>query len=144
MKIRLLATPLGLKPCYPEDYDDAKKLRIGQIYEADIKMPRNPKFHRLFFALINTGYAYIPGDVQDYYFKNVEGFRKSVLIAAGFTRVFYDIRRQSFIEEAESISFSNMDEARFKEVYEGCKNVIFTLISKYVSIEEFEANLSNF
>ena len=107
-------------------------------------MPRNPRFHRLFFALIHTGYAYIPGDVQDYYFKSVEGFRKSVLIAAGFTHVFWDIQRQSFIEEAESISFSNMDEARFKDVYERCKTVIFNLISKYVTEEDFEKNLSNF
>lgn len=144
MKLNLLNTAHGLVPLYDEDYDEKRKLKVGQVYQADIRMPRNPKFHRLFFALINTGYAYIPGDVQDYYFKNVEGFRKSVLITAGFTRVFYDIRRQSFIEEAESISFSNMDEARFRDVYERCKDVIFSLISKYVTIEEFERNLSHF
>ena len=144
MKIQLLNTPIGLKPCYPDDYDEAKKLRIGQIYEAEIKLQRNPKFHRLFFALINTGYAYLPGDIQDHYFKSVEGFRKSVLIAAGFTKVFYDIRRNAFLEEAESISFRNMDEAKFRDVYDRCKDVIFSLISKYVSIEDFEENLNRF
>lgn len=144
MRIQLLNTPLGLKPCYSEDFDETKKLRIGEVYEAEIKLQRNPRFHRLFFALINTGFAYLPGDVQDYYFKSVEGFRKSVLIAAGFTNVFYDIKRQTFLEEAESISFANMDETRFKEVYEGCKSVIFSLIGKYVTIEDFESNLLNF
>ena len=144
MKIQLLNTPLGLKPCYSEDFDETKKLRIGEVYEAEVKLQRNPRFHRLFFALINTGYAYLPGDVQDYYFKSVEGFRKSVLIAAGFTKVFYDIKRQTFLEEAESISFANMDDARFREVYEKCKDVIFSLIGKYVTIEDFESNLANF
>lgn len=144
MKLQLLNTPLGLKPCYSEDFDETKKLRIGEVYEAEIKLQRNPRFHRLFFALINTGYAYLPGDVQDYYFKSVEGFRKSVLIAAGFTKVFYDIKRQTFLEEAESISFANMDDARFRDVYEKCKNVVFSLIGKYVTIEDFESNLANF
>lgn len=144
MKVQLLNTPLGLKPCYPEDFDETKKLRIGEIYDAEIKLPRNPRLHRLFWALINTGYAYLPGDVQDYYFKGIDGFRKSVLIAAGFTRVFYDIRRQTFVEEAESISFSSMEDAKFRDVYERCKDVIFGLISKYVTKEEFESNLSRF
>lgn len=144
MKIQLLNTPLGLKPCYSEDFDETKKLRIGEVYEAEIKLQRNPRFHRLFFALINTGYAYLPGDVQDYYFKSVEGFRKSVLIAAGFTKVFYDIKRKTFLEEAESISFTNMDEARFRDVYDRCKDVIFAIIGKYVTIEDFESNLANF
>lgn len=144
MRIQLLNTPLGLKPCYPEDYDESKKLRLGEVYEADIKLQRNPKLHRLFWALMTIGYAYLPGDVQDYYFKGVDGFRKSVLIAAGYTRVFYDIKRQTFVEEAESISFSNMDDAKFRDVYNRCKDVIFSLISKYVTMEEFENNLSRF
>lgn len=144
MRLTLLNTPLGLKPCYPEDYDEAKKLKPGVVYEADVKVPRNYQFHKLFFALINTGYAYIPGEVQDAYFKGIDGFRKSVLIAAGYTRQFWSVKHQSFLEEAESISFSSMDDARFRDCYERCKDVIFSLISKYVTIEDFERNLANF
>lgn len=144
MRLQLLNTPLGLKPLYPEDYDEAKKLKQGEVYDADLKVPRNPRFHRLFFALINVGYAYIPGAVQDTYFKGVEGFRKSVLIAAGFSRQFWSVKHQCFMEEAESISFSSMDDAKFHDCYDRCKDVIFSLISKYVTIEDFERNLSNF
>ncbi len=144
MKLQLLNTPLGLKPCYPEDYDETKKLKVGVVYEAEIRVPRNYQFHKLFFALLNTGYAYIPGEVQDKYFKSIDGFRKSVLIAAGFTKTFWSVKHQAFLEEAESISFSSMDEARFREVYDRCKDVVFSLISRYVSVEEFESNLANF
>ena len=144
MKLQLLNTPLGLKPCYPEDYDETKKLKVGQVYTAEIRMPRNYRFHKLFFALLNTGWAYIPGAVQDAYFKSIDGFRKSVLIAAGFTKVFWSVKHQCFLEEAESISFANMDEAKFREVYDRCKDVIFSLINKYVTIEDFEQNLANF
>ena len=34
MEIRLLNTPSGLKPLYDEDYDQKKKLKIGEIYKA--------------------------------------------------------------------------------------------------------------
>lgn len=144
MKLKLLNTPLGLKPCYDEDFEEKKKLKLGEVYEADIKLVRNIRFHRLFFALINTGYAYMPERAQTGVFGSVEGFRKSVIIAAGFTKVYWNIRQKTFVEEAKSISFSNMDDAEFRDVYEKCKDVIWSLISKYVSIEDFERNLANF
>lgn len=144
MKLRLLATPLGLKPCYPEDYDESRKLKNGVIYEADIRVPRNYRFHKLFFALLNVGYAYIPGDVQAHYFPSVDAFRKSVLIAAGFVNRFWSVKHQCFLEEAESISFSSMDDARFRDCYNRCKEVIFGIIGRYVTEEEFERNLINF
>ena len=144
MKLKLLNTPLGLKPCYDEDFEEKKKLKLGEVYEADIKLVRNIRFHRLFFALINTGYAYLPERAQTGVFGSVEGFRKSVIIAAGFTKVYWNIRQKTFVEEAKSISFSNMDDAEFRDVYEKCKDVIWSLISKYVSIEDFERNLANF
>lgn len=144
MKLKLLNTPLGLKPCYEDDYDEKKKLKIGEVYEADIKLVRNIRFHRLFFALINLGYAYLPEKAQTGVFGSVEGFRKSVIIAAGFTKVYWNIRQRCFVEEAESISFNNMDDARFRDVYDRCKDVIFNLISRYVTKEDFERNLMNF
>ena len=144
MKLKLLNTPLGLKPCYDEDFDEKKKLKLGEVYEAEIKLVRNIRFHRLFFALINTGYAYLPEKAQTGVFGSVEGFRKSVIIAAGFTKVYWNIRQMCFVEEAESISFNNMDETKFRDVYDKCKDVIFQLISKYVTLEEFERNLMNF
>lgn len=144
MKLKLINTPLGLKPCYEEDFDEGKKLKLGEMYEADIKLVRNPRFHRLFFALINTGYAYLPERAQKGVFMTVEGFRKSVIIAAGFTNVYWNIREKCFVEEAKSISFANMDDAEFKDLYERCKDVIWQLISRYVSVDDFERNLSNF
>lgn len=144
MRLRLLNTPLGLKPCYDEDADEKKKLKIGEVYEADIKLVRNPRFHRLFFALIHTGYAYLPERAQVGVFGSVEGFRKSVIIAAGFTNVYWNIRQKCFVEEAKSISFANMDEAEFRDLYERCKDVVWQLIGRYVSQEDFERNLANF
>ena len=129
---------------YPEDYDEAKKLRNGEVYEADIRVPRNPRLHRKFFLLMETAYAYIPEAVQREYFPSVELFRKSVLIAAGFANRFWSVKHQCFMEEAESISFANMDDARFRDVYDKCCNVVFGIIGKYIKREDFEQVLSTF
>ena len=43
MKLNLLATPLGLKPLYPEDFDEEKKLKNGTIYTADIRSPSSTR-----------------------------------------------------------------------------------------------------
>ena len=144
MQINLLCTASGLVPASDSDYELKQKLKVGGIYQAEIKVKRNYQFHKLFFALINTAYAYIPGKVQSYYFPSVESFRKSVLIAAGFVNRFWSVKHQCFLEEAESISFSSMDEAKFKDCYERCKDVIFGIIGRYVTIEDFERNLMNF
>lgn len=144
MKLKLLNTPLGLKPCYDEDFEEKKKLKVGEIYEADIKLVRNIRFHRLFFALINTGYAYLPERAQTGVFGSVEGFRKSVIIAAGFTNTYWNIREKCFAQEAKSISFASMDETEFRDVYDRCKDVIWQLISRYVPQEVFKKNLTNF
>lgn len=53
MKIKLLNTSVGLKPLYDEDFEEKKKLKIGEVYEATIKRPRNLSFHRKYFGLIN-------------------------------------------------------------------------------------------
>lgn len=52
MKLLLLNTAQGLKPCYDEDFEERKKLKIGQEYMADVKVPRNLEFHKKYFALI--------------------------------------------------------------------------------------------
>ena len=41
MKILLHNTDRGLVPVYGSDFDEKKKLKIGEDYEAEIRQPRN-------------------------------------------------------------------------------------------------------
>lgn len=143
MKLQLLNTPQGLKPCYDEDYDAKKKLKLGEIYTAEIRLPRNLDFHRKFFALVNAGFAFLPEKAQDG-FRSVEGFRSYLIVAAGFYDVYYNPRLREFVEVPKSIKFSSMDNAEFEELYEKVKDVIFGLIGSRISVEQFENSLANF
>ena len=143
MKLNLYNTPSGLKPVYDEDFDEKKKLKVGEFYTAEIKLVRNPNFHRLYFGLINLAWAYLP-ESQTTGFKTKENFRKYVEIAAGCCDVIYHPKFKEWVEVPKSISFEKMDEAEFRTVYDGVKDVIFSIIGRFVSQEEFERNLSQF
>ena len=143
MRLQLLNTPQGLKPCYDEDYDAKKKLRIGEIYDAEIKLQRNPAFHRKFFALLNAGYAFLPERTQNG-FRSVEGFRSYLLVAAGFYETYFNPRLGEFVEQPKSLKFSAMDNEEFERVYESVKDVIFSLIGDRITPEQFDRALSNF
>ena len=136
---------MGLVPMYGEDYEEKKKLSIGKVYVADIKVPRNIMFHRKMFALLNTAWSLLPEKTQDG-FRSFDGFRAYLLVSAGFYDVYYSPRLREFVEIPKSMSFASMDEAVFNECYERIKDVIWGILSKKINItqEVFEQYLSNF
>lgn len=143
MKIYLLNTPVGLKPLFDEDGDLKKKLAIGKVYEANIKEVRNLEFLRKAHSLVNTAWAYLP-EKQTNGFRTVDNFRKYVTVAAGFCDVYYSPRLKEWVEVPRSWNFSSMSESEFQDLYEGIKRVIFSIIGRYVSEEEFMNNLIDY
>ncbi len=144
MKLLLLNTSEGLKPCYDEDYDNKKKLKLGVVYQVEIKKARNVEFHRKYFKLINLSWEYQNEGVINHFKNNVDLFRKTVEMSAGHCDTIYSIPRNEWIETPKSISFDKMDEIEFQDLYDRVKDVLFTVFLKKVSEEEFMRNLVNF
>lgn len=144
MKLHLLNTPSGLKPCYDNDFDEKKKLKIGEAYIADIKLVRNPKFHRLFYALVNLSWEYLSERHQRGFKDNVELWRKYLISAAGYVDVFYSPQLKQYVEYPKSISFEKMDEAEFKDLYDRVLDIVLSVLKDRVGKEEFDAMLNNF
>lgn len=143
MKIKLLNTISGLVPIYDEGFDEKKKLKIGEIYEAEIRLQRNIRFHRKFMALLNCAWAYLPEATQGG-FRTIENFRKYLTVAAGFCDVFYSPTYGQWVEIPKSLSFDKMDDAEFQKLYESVRNIIDSILANYVSPEEFSKHLLNF
>ena len=100
MKIFLVKQLNGtLKPAYNSDYDKVKKLKAGEEYVCEVKQPRNIRFHRKFFALINMIF-----DNQEVY-NNADRLRKDLIIEAGFYEEWVDVHGE-IKREADSISFA--------------------------------------
>mgnify|MGYP003314329938 CR=1 FL=1 len=143
MKLQLYCSDRGLVPCYDEDYDKSKMLVVGQTYDADIKVCRNPAFHRKFFALINCAWEYL-SEGRRAGFRTKDNFRKYLEVAAGFCEPFYSPKRGEWVEIPKSIEFGRMDNAEFEALYNGVRGVIDSLLASIVSKEEFDKYLARF
>lgn len=144
MKLNLFCTSTGLKPCYDEDYDEKRKLKVGAYYEAEIKLVRNPDFHRKFFSLINLSWEFLPERQQKGFKNNKDLWRKYLIAASGYVDLFYSPKLKDYVEIPKSICFDKMNEAEFKDLYESVKNVIWSIISRFVAKDEFERLLIEF
>lgn len=144
MRIKLINTFNGLIPVDDRDYENKKKLKIGEIYVADIKLQRNYSFLKKYFSLIHTAWEYQNYRCTEHFHDDVDCFRKTVEVAAGWCEPCYSIERREWIEIPKSIAFDKMDELEFRDLYERVKDVLFKYFLKNVSPEEFERNLINY
>lgn len=106
-----------------------KNAEAGEVIEIEAKLPRNSRFHRKFFSLLNLAYeAWEPDRVRQQYKglpvqKNFERFRSDVTIAAGFYIQTFDLEGNMKLE-AKSISFANMEDDEFEQLYSAVVNVV--------------------
>jgi hypothetical protein len=134
MRLYLQNTLSGLVPLYGSDFDEKRKLKLGEVYEADIKHPRNIGFHKKFFALLNVGHTntklHLPFEV----------FREVMTMRAGFVEIHDTGKGLHY--RPKSISFAAMDEAQFQDVYSRVLDEIIKDIG--CTTEEIEKQLINF
>ena len=133
-QVQLIKTPGGIfKPANQSDYDSLVKIKNGALVSAEIKQPRNPKFHRKLFAMLNFAFDYWnpePVDIGGETIqpeKNFDRFRKDVTILAGYRIMTVNIKNEVRYE-ADSISFAKMDETQFAELYQSIFNVVWRLV----------------
>ena len=152
MKLLLQNTVHGLVPLYDADFDEKKKLVIGQNYRAEIKLARNIAFHRRYFGMLDAAW-YLLTERQRLLFGGAahgeafgkEAFRKSVQITAGFFEPVYDGKEKRWQKSHKSISFVNMDEAEFEKLYHAVYDTVMDILAMNgTKKEQFDAMIDNF
>ena len=144
MKLYLQNTIHGLVPMTDDDYSEKMKLKLGQIYSAEIRMPRNYKFLQKYFALINCAWAFLTEKQTAFFGENKHSFRKTVEVAAGNSEKVFLIDRREWADVPKSISFSSMDENEFGDLYGRVLDVLLRTYLKDIPKEEFEKQIINF
>jgi hypothetical protein len=134
MKILLRNTISGLVPMYPSDWDNKRKLKLGEDYEANIKMPRNYEFHKKLFALFNIGCQNSKMDLP------FDVYRKIMTVRAGFFTAYQTDKGVYY--EPDSLSFTAKDEAQIEEVYSSVMDAIIKDIGS--TSDEIEKALIEF
>lgn len=113
----------------------------GQGIRAKVTRARNVKFHRKFFALLQLGFDTWEPAAMEYEgapaVKNFERFRKDVIVLAGYYTRTVNLKGEIRLE-AESISFSNMDEDRFDQVYNRVADVLLQKVLTRYTREDLD------
>lgn len=143
MKIWVRNTTHGLVPLYDEDFDEKKKLTIGQDYQADIRLARNIRFHRKYFGMLDAAWHLLT-ERQRIFFGGAsygekfgkEAFRKSVQITAGLFEPIYDGKERRWQKSVRSIAFDKMDEKEFDEAYQAVYDTLMGILAINGTTEE--------
>lgn len=136
-------TAQGLKPMYDEDYDEKRRLKIGQVYKAKIVVPRNIELHRKYFSMISCAWNLLTEKARKF-FGTKESFRKTVQVAAGYCERVYNLDMKSWVEIPRSIAFDKMKGDEFERLYNDVREVLLTVFLKHITIEQFEETLINY
>lgn len=122
-----------------------KNAEPGEVIEIEAKLPRNSRFHRKFFSLLNLGFDHWePGRKHKQYkgmpvAKNFDHFRKEVTILAGFYEQTFDLEGNMKLE-AKSISFASMEDDEFEAVYSAVLNVLLDKVfTRYAGRADVDA-----
>ena len=107
-----------LKPAFDEDLEHFKKLPKDGYFEIKYTKKRNVRFHRKFFALLKIAYE----NQSDY--RLMEDLRRDLIITSGHYEEVVNYMTGEVYKIAKSISFSQMDDTEFNNIYNDVKEVI--------------------
>jgi hypothetical protein len=115
-----------LMPASEADADIINTLADGETFKCAFSRPRNTKFHRKYFALLDVLFECfnpVPVDfvggkscVGKVPMKNRERFRKDIAIATGHFDLVVTLKNE-VRADAKSISFASMNEVEFSQLY---------------------------
>jgi hypothetical protein len=135
VKIDFIKQPGGtLTPASDMELEKMGRFKTGGQYEVEIKMVRNPLFHRKVFAFFQFCFHHWKCDREFLSeTKQFDVFRSHLTVLAGYYDEFYGIKGDVRIE-AKSLSFSSMSQEDFEE----CYNALIQAAMKHIFIESDE------
>lgn len=109
--------------------------KLGELVEIEVKKKRNIKFHRKFFGVLDLTFQ------NQELTERRDDFREAVTIEAGY----YHSQKQldgTETKRADSISFANMEEHTFSELYNKVFDICLSILG--CKSEELELELLKF
>ena len=126
MEIQMVKQPGGvLVPAFDTDVERLEKFKTGEVYPVEVRLARNPDFHKKVFKFFQFCFEHWAADKTDERFKptaaQFDTFRKNLTVLAGYKEVTFTIDGRLRVD-AKSLAFNNMDQAEFEECYSALIN----------------------
>lgn len=143
MDIYCRVTDIGLVPMYDSDYDEKKRLNVGDTVLCSIKRPRNYEFHKKYFALLRLTVANLPHLIQQQMqIFTEEDLLDCLKIDLGlFTTRLHGGKQ---IIKTGSISFAKMDESEFERFFQRSVDVILRIYLRGTDRQALIEEIDNF
>lgn len=125
MELYALRDGCSLRPCYDDDADKLRNIRNGRPVLITISEARSIRFHRRYFAMLNAAWDVLGEGNRKLFRENLDCFRRSLTVLAGFTDPVYNPRTGEWSEVPRSISFERMGEGEFRDLYDGTVRTLF-------------------
>ena len=111
-----------LVPANDMEADKLLRFKTGEQYEVDIKLSRNPAFHRKVFSFFNFCFAHWKGDNEfQCESKQFDVFREHLTVLAGYYDSYSSITGSVRVE-AKSLAYSSMKQEEFEKFYTALVN----------------------
>ena len=145
MKISMIKNAGGnFTPGSDLEYEKTTKFKTGELYDIEIKLTRNPGFHRKVFTFFNFCFHHWAGGGE---FKDesaqFDTFRKHLTCLAGYYVETFNINGSVRIE-AKSLAFSNMEQEEFEQCYSALINAALKHVFKSTDENTYNQLLSFF
>ena len=131
---------------YIVDSGDDADIKNGEIVSAEIKRPRNYRFHKKYFALMNYAFGVWDPDCLEFngrpVGKSFEQFRKDITILAGYYTLSENIKGEPKAE-ADSVSFGKMREDEFSCLYSKTIDALLKYVLKNYTLEDVDKVIDN-
>jgi len=132
-----------LTPMSEKDQINFNKLKPGDHIQIEKWKERNIRFHKKFFALLNCTIYHMPEHEEFDKYRNIEYFRKYLMIIIGHCDVIIGITgKENYVPK--SINFKTLDDDKFSDIYSKALNAILKYFLKGISQADFEADILNF
>lgn len=148
MQIDLVKHPGGVfSPANETDLERLQRFKNGETYTAEIKLTRNPSFHRKVMAFFGFCFEHWSAELAGLEHMDehsqFDRFRKDLTILAGFyvktVRLNGDIR-----VEAQSLAYANMEQEKFERVYSALINAAIKHVFSGTKDKEILNRLQSF
>lgn len=124
-------------PCDDDDYEKVSALKRNCIYKCKISNDRNYEFHKKYMGLFKIAWMGLNEQQSAIFRENIDLFRHSIEMAAGCVEPVYDFVNNRLIEGRVSVSFDNMSQKEFEDLFERVKDVLINKVFRRMEDKEF-------
>jgi hypothetical protein len=127
----------GFFPAYDSDYIEAQKVKDGEYVRFSTKRARNPQHHKKFFALLQL---IVENNEK---IKNVDQALTEMKLRCGWYDIHVTLKGVPMYIP-RSISFDNMGQDKFNELYNQAVTETCNYFLKGVTSEQIDREILNF